>query len=173
MSQWYVVRAATRREADAAEALNKAGFPAMLPCETVKRKIGREKKLVRRPIFRDYLFVLCAPERVAEVCATNYVHDVLRMRGRGGDPVPCAIPATIVRDLFHMDFFGALDRTQADLAVWRPRRDDQVRIEGGSFAALGYVGRILSVTTDQRQAVVLLSNGFTMTANTEHLAEVA
>jgi transcription antitermination factor NusG len=165
MSQWYVIRTATRREYDANTQLFEAGVPFFVPSDTHDRKLKGEVEVIVRPRYAGYGFVQCEPDDIAAILEIRYVHDVLRYVTSSGLLRPLPVPSHIVASLFEAQWEGRFDRRSVD---YIPARGDHVKLTGGMWAALGYVFEVTSITTDKRRAL-LTHKGWKFEEDTAHL----
>ena len=169
---WYAVRTQTRREISAAGGLQEQSIRVYVPMETVSRKVGGERRPHNRPLWPGYLFVQCETHQFAPVVDTLYVAGFVRMMTTEGVSVPAPFPAGAIEEVQAMETRGEFDHTATN-ADWKPERGEAVRIIGGKWGAMGYVAKVLSVSTNERRALVTLENGFKIEEGVENLVAAA
>jgi transcription antitermination factor NusG len=157
MSQWYAVRAGTRREMVAAKGLAEAGITVFLPMEaswgTRPGQIGRVK--VQRPLIRGYLFVLIEPtdEAQRQVLEIDGVHAFLGYMNERDEVHPLAIPLPLIIELQAAERAGRYDRTLRVKVKYRPKKGDLVRVTAGPW--LSFFGKVLATPTKNRVHVMI------------------
>lgn len=159
--KWFVAQAWPRDVLAAQAELSARGFEAYAPCETVERRIGRTKRVLRRPLWPGYLFVRCAPAEFAAVRETpgvvGFVCAVLEAEVAGAPmrlKTPAALPPDALVAVVLAELWGELDHSRVR-AAWTPERGERVRVSAGKWR--GYLGRVLSV--GKRRAVMELEDG--------------
>lgn len=152
VSSWYAVRSATRRENSAHDGLVEQGFTVFLPCETYWRQTRWIKVKVERPLFRGYMFVLCAPEDFHQILDIEGVHQFVRYMV-GDIMVPMPIPVAAVIEIQADERRGAFDATRTYTPPYRPKKGDKVKVTAGTWQS--FIGRVLNTPTKDRALVMI------------------
>jgi transcription antitermination factor NusG len=167
-SQWFAVRSATRRETAAHDGLVEQGFTVFLPCETRWSQNRWNKVKIDRPLFRGYMFVLCAPEDFHQILDIEGVHQFVRYMANE-IMVPMPIPTAAVIEIQANERRGAFDATRVYTPPYRPKKGDRVRVTSGPWQA--FIGKLLSTPTKDRAHVMIEGpHGRGVTLNVAHLS---
>jgi transcription antitermination factor NusG len=166
---WYVIRAASRREFDAVEALTENGFSAYVPqgvrWHSFRRSADREKDRIYYPLFSGYLFVGCLPEQFDDVLAISGVHDFLRVPNEAGILVPLPVSEALIAGIADEESRGVYDVTRpskrekerADRIAKGYKPGERVMVLNGAYA--GFLSSVLRMTSKNRRAVIEGPNG--------------
>jgi transcriptional antiterminator RfaH len=143
---WFAVFSKPRREAEAAEQLERQGFTAFLPRVRVRRRLRGQWREVVEPMFPRYLFLRATPglDDLRPIRSTRGVVGLVRFGGEPR-PVPEALIAELQRVCTTAD--GALDLPEPLVPGSR------VRILAGPFA--GYEAELLNQDGVHRARVLL------------------
>jgi transcriptional antiterminator RfaH len=121
--EWFVCQTNVREEDRARYYLEQKGFPVYLPMMEMERFVGFRNRLIRKPLFSNYLFVRFHEESEGPyVCWTRGVRKILPESSR-----PTAVDDQIVESIRLLAQKDGIIRKQA------LRKRDRVRILGGPF----------------------------------------
>ena len=143
---WYLVRAATRREHVAEASLIDAGLAVYLPRSIGKRRIHQKREQVERSLFPGYMFVGLWPEDQAlmDVEGCDGVHAVVRF-GRLRDPSP--ISFSVIRHILQSEIDGEFDSARADRRL-DPPEGTEINLIGGKLQ--GFPAKFVKRRDDDR-----------------------
>lgn len=164
MSNWYLLRAATRREKDACTSLEELDIEHFMPVETVLRKLNREEGPYDRPLFPGYLFAWISDLDFPAAVRVFGVHGPVLKTNDAGERVPCRIPSALVAALQAAQARGDFDRTKVEPP--KPLGEgDSVHVIDGPFAEK--IGAIIEFRGKDRLALLL--GGITVEVETAHV----
>lgn len=176
MSQWYAVRTATCREAQAAKALAEAGVTVFMPSEARwgnrPGQIGRVR--LERPLIRGYLFVLIdlSDEMEATVRSVEGVHAFLGYSDDEEITRPLPIPLGMIIELQADERAGRYDRTLHVKAKYRPKKGDRVRVMAGPW--LSFFGKVITTPRGERAHLMIEGpHGRGVIIDAKHLSTAA
>lgn len=152
MSNWYLLRTATRREKDACASLEELGVEHFLPVETVLRKLNREEGPYDRALFPGYLFAWISDIDFPAAVRVFGVHGPVLKTNEAGERVPRRIPSALVAALQAAQARGDFDRTKVE-PVKQLESGDVVHVSAGPFAEK--VGAIIELRGKDRLALLL------------------
>lgn len=135
---WYVLKA--RQELRVRDELTDRGLFAYVPCERVKIRKGRNKVIDERPVWRGYVFLICADWEWPQALGVDGVQDFIRY-ARNGEMVPLPMALTALDPIIEAEAAGLLDLASQE--GYEPQRGDRVRVKSGKWK--GYLARVLSV----------------------------
>lgn len=143
---WFAVFSKPRREAEAAEQLERQGFTAFLPRVRLQKRLRGQWRMVIEPMFPRYLFLRATPgmDDLSPIRSTRGVVGLVRF---GGEPRPA--PDELIARLQNLckGVDGALSLSESLTP------GSQVQILQGPFA--GHAAELLSVDGRQRARVLL------------------
>lgn len=170
-SQWFAIRSATRREDAAFDGLVERGFTVFLPCETRWSQNPWNKVKVERPLYRGYMFVLCAPQDFHQILDIEGVHQFVRYMV-DDVMVPMPIPTAAVIEIQASERAGLYDSTRVYKPPYRPKKGDRVEVTSGPWQS--FIGKLLSTPTRDRAHVMIEGpHGRGVTLNVAHLTAKA
>lgn len=153
MTDWYLVRTATRQEKRAIASLEEAAFEAYCPVEVRWERIGRFKLREKREraYFPGYLFCRIADGQFGAVEAVDAVHAIVRYTTSQGERAPLVVPESVVDLVLKQDREGDFDTTRQTI----PEMEIgvSVHIKAGPFA--GLIGKVNAVRGAERVRVLL------------------
>lgn len=143
---WFAVFSKPRREAEAADQLERQGYTAFLPKVRSRRRLRGQWQNIVEPMFPRYLFLRAVPgqDDLRPVRSTRGVIGLVRF---GGEPQP--VPEPVIAELQRL--CAGLDGVLELPAPLVP--GSRVRVLEGPFA--GCEADLLSLD-GQRRALVLL-----------------
>jgi transcription antitermination factor NusG len=153
VSDWYLVRTATRQEKRAVASLEEAAFEVYCPVEVRWERIGvrkmREKR--ERAYFPGYLFCRIGDGQFAAVESVDAVHAIVRYTTSSGERAPLKVPEGVVALVAKQDEAGEFDATRQD----RPEMEfgAEVHVKAGPF--VGLIGKVNSMRGPDRVRVLL------------------
>ena len=147
---WFVVFSKPRREAEAADQLERQGFATFLPQVRSRRRLRGQWREVIEPMFPRYLFLRATPG-LNDLRPIRSTRGVVGLVCFGGEPRPA--PDALITQLERLCAVtgGALDLPEP-LAP-----GDRVRIIEGPFT--GYEAELLSQDGERRAQVLLTMLG--------------
>lgn len=148
---WYILRAATRRETVADEALREAGFITYLPTVTAWNRLGRDKEHteVKRPFLPGYLFVQIPDGAFKAAEQADGVHGVVRYTSNSGERCPRDVSERVICTVKAILATGEFDQHPPS----QTKIGSIVRITTGPLASL--IGQVRSVKRNGRLMVLL------------------
>lgn len=151
---WYVVRSATRMEAQANQDLLDLGFTVFLPVEVRWTHPLRSLKRVKvsRPLLPGYMFVLARECDLGVVGGAEHVHAVVSIPTEAG-PRAMAVPMHQVTALQAEVRDGDHDHTLIKRAPYRPGKGDRVKIVAGTW--MTFFARVLATPKGERAQVMI------------------
>lgn len=154
--KWYAARVMRQYVKSASIELNAVGFPAYVPQETVKRRLGRTLRPIERPVWPGYVFVYCRLNDLAAIREVEGVTGFVRASTEieiNGVPTLVSMPVALGRNdlapVILAEIFGDLDYSR-EPESWKPDRGDRVMVKSGKWK--GYFARVLSVA--KRKVIV-------------------
>lgn len=151
---WYVVRSATRMEAQANQDLLDLGFTVFLPVEVRWTHPLRSLKRVRkeRPLLPGYLFVLAREGDLGLVAGAEHVSQIVSIPTEMG-PRPMAVPMKHVIKFQAEVREGVHDHTLVKRPPYRPTEGARVRIVAGTW--MTFFARVLSTPSGEKAQVMI------------------
>lgn len=147
MSNWYVIRTATRQEQKVVDGLNdlaadqRIPLDVYLPAETRWNRLTRVRTIKLVPMLPGYMFVNIEPEHLWRVDRVDGVHQILGW-ARHQTVRESMDMATFVGEMRGAQAAGLFDLTQTP-AHKRPslNKGETVKITGGQFS--GFIGEVV------------------------------
>lgn len=159
--KWYVARVMNAHTKSASAELDALGLPFYVPQETVDRRLGREVRQIKRPVWPGYVFIQCSEADMPAVGmiegVTGFVraHAVIDVRGVPTEVYwPVALRDNDLSPIMQAEIMGELDFTRAAKEAREPRskieEGDRVKVRSGKWK--GYLARVIA--TAKRKIVV-------------------
>ena len=158
--RFFAVRTLAYREGGAASQLRAQGFRPFLPLISKSVRHARKFRLVRAPLFPNYLFVTLDLQR-DRWRSVNGTFGVARLVMAGELPAP--VPRGIVESLFELSDSSGL--VQFDKGL---KPGQKVRILSGPFADL--IGELARIDAAGRVQILLSAMGATVPVTTSAAA---
>lgn len=159
MSNWYVIRTATRQEQKVVDGLNDLAYSraipldVYLPCETRWNRLTRIKTVKLVPMLPGYLFLNIEPDHLWRVDKIEGVYQILGW-SREQTVREAMDMASFVGELRAAQAAGAFDRTRiSDAKRLGYVRGEKIRVCGGQFS--GLIGEIVERRGNDRVKVLL------------------
>jgi transcription antitermination factor NusG len=137
---------------------------AYAPAETVRRRLGRGKRDIRRPLMPGYVFVNCEPGDIARIAALDAVTGfVRRPPDENGDRLRATIPPDIVQAIRDAEANGEFahpetkppqigQRVRTSIQAWRKYIGELVEITKKGEAVVAYPGARVTVKMTELEA---------------------
>lgn len=149
MTDWYVLRSATRQWKRAMASLTELGLAHYVPMETRWRRTARIKERIETPLFGDYLFAKLEDADFWKASEADGVHAILRTKGEYPRPIP--VPAMLVEAIRQSEADGLFDKTATRLRK-DPEKGASINIIGGQFQ--GFPAQFVERRKDERIQVL-------------------
>lgn len=149
-SDWFVIRAATRRELHAEENLVEAGFGVYCPRLRSERKVKGRREPVERALFEGYLFAALGlkadgkPQSMKDLLAVDAVSGLVRLSRDRARPVALGDVARVLG----WEHAGLFDRTRRAERAALFAAGERVRLTGGAFS--GFEAVVVDMSPRQR-----------------------
>lgn len=163
---WCVISTGSGRERDIQAELYLAGWVTYLPMETVEHRIGRNRVVLRRPLFPRYLFAACMAG--GDVSAPRAIRGLVAVRRRsdGG----AVVRGSLMIAMQTAEAAGAFDRRPKPKAPKKAFKLGQaVSVVDGVMT--GWEARIVAILSKRevRAAVDLFGRRVELTFSTANL----
>lgn len=162
MSNWYVIRTATRQEQKVVDGLHDLAYgrsipmDVYLPCETRWNRMTRVKTVKEVPMLPGYLFLNIEADHLWRVDKIEGVYQILGW-SRAQSIGEAMAMAAFVGALRAKQAAGEFDITQAKGRGLEIKPGEKIRVSSGSWA--GWVGEIVAARGQNRVKVLLSALG--------------
>lgn len=162
MSNWYVIRTATRQEQKVVDglhdlaALRSIPLDVYLPCETRWNRLARVKVPKDVPMIPGYLFLNVEADHLWRVDKIEGVYQILGW-SRAQSVKEALEMTSFVGELRAKQAAGDFDLTQAKGRGLEIKPGEKIRVSSGSWA--GWVGEIVAARGQNRVKVLLSALG--------------